>query len=215
MARGRGIAGAAPSGACYNWRMAERSLARLLAFCSLALLGSGCGPDVEVVSGGPQGECNVVETMYKNGSRDHIEPCSDVEYAMNPAVFGDHYPSWAAFQTYDYPVPMGYLVHSLEHGAVVVLYDCPEGCTDEVAEAQTAIDEWPVDPLCSIDIKRRVILVPRPELGSRWAATAWGYSIKADCFDVALFADFYARHVGNAPEDFCNQGDVIAADACQ
>ena len=53
---------------------------------------------------------------------------------MSPPVFGDHYPTWAAFQTYEYPVPLGYLVHSLEHGAVVVFYDCPEGCAEEVAE---------------------------------------------------------------------------------
>jgi hypothetical protein len=195
--------------------MVEPRLAWVLTLCSLALLANGCGPDIEAVPGEPQGECNAVETTYKNGSRDHVEPCSDVEYAMSPAVFGDHYPSWAAFQTYDYPVPTGYLVHSLEHGAVVVLYDCPDGCVDEVSQAQAAIDAWPVDPLCSVDIERRVILVPQPALGARWAASAWGFSLKADCFDAGLFADFYERHVGNAPEDFCNQGDVIGADACQ
>lgn len=191
------------------------SLGRLVAAGGLALLGSSCGPDVEVVPSEPQGECNVVERTYKNGSRDHVEPCSSVDYEMMPPVFGDHYPTWAAFGTYDYPVPSGYLVHSLEHGAVVVFYDCPEECPDEVAEVQAAIDAWPADPLCPLDINHRVILVPRPALGARWAASAWGFSIKADCFDAELFADFYDRHVGNAPEDLCNQGDLIAADACQ
>ncbi|HKY36395.1 MAG TPA: DUF3105 domain-containing protein [Polyangiaceae bacterium] len=190
-------------------------LARLFAAGSLALLGSGCGPDIEAAPGEPQGACNAVETTYKNGSRDHVELCSSVDYEMSPPVFGDHYPNWAAFMTYDYPVPLGYLVHSLEHGAVVVFYDCPEECLDEVAEVQAAIDSWPADPLCSLDIKHRVILVPSPGLGVRWAAAAWGYSIKADCFDAELFANFYARHVGNAPEDLCNQGDVIAPGACQ
>ena len=197
--------------------MLERTaqLVRLLAAGGLALTAAACGPDIEVVPGEPQGECNVVETAYKNGSREHIEPCSDVDYEMSPPVFGDHYPSWAAFQTYDYPVPLGYLVHPLEHGAVVVFYDCPEDCTDEVAEAQAAIDAWPADPLCSFDIVRRVILVPRPGLGPRWGASAWGFSIKADCFDPKLFGNFYERHFGNAPEDFCNQGDVIPEGACQ
>ena len=190
-------------------------LARLLAAVGLTLLIGGCGPDIQVVPGEPQGECNVVERTYKNGSKAHIEPCSSVDYEMMPPVFGDHYPTWAAFGTYDYPVPSGYLVHDLEHGAVVVFYDCPEECADEVAEVQAAIDAWPADPLCSLDIKHRAILVPRPALGARWAASAWGFSIKADCFDAELFADFYRRHVGNAPEDLCNQGDVIAADACQ
>jgi hypothetical protein len=194
--------------------MLERQGSAALALALLALAACG-GEDVTSSVGTPQGECNAVETSFRDGSRDHVAPCSDVSYGMTPPVFGDHYPTWAAFQTYDYPVPLGYLVHDLEHGAVVVFYDCPDGCADEVAEVRSAIDAWPADPLCTADVVRRVILVPKPGLGARWAASAWGHSLEADCFDAALFADFYDRHVGNAPEDLCNQGQVIAETACQ
>lgn len=161
------------------------------------------------------GECNAVETSFENGTRDHLAECSDIEYPMSPPVFGDHYPFWAAFKTYDYPVPDGYLVHALEHGGVIYSYDCPEGCDDEVSEVLAFLDELPLDPLCSEDVKRRVILVPRPNLGARWAAAAWGYSLTADCFDRAIFERFYQQHTAQGPENLCNQGIELTAEACQ
>jgi hypothetical protein len=191
---------------------------RRAGFWLLALATSAgswsCGSEIESHAGEPMGECGAVETSYENGSGSHLSECSDIEYPMSPPVFGDHYPSWAAFQTYDFPVPLGYLVHSLEHGAVVFFYDCPDGCADEVSEVQTFIDELPADPLCAAAVKRRVILVPSPGLGTRWAAAAWGYSVRAACFDRAIFQQFYDAHVAQGPENLCNQGAVISEDAC-
>jgi hypothetical protein len=189
------------------WRAAVFSL---LMVSSL----SGCSSSVESHPGEPMGACNAVATSYENGTRTHIDECSDTAYPMSPPVFGDHYPFWAAFRTYDYPVPDGYLVHSLEHGAIVFFYDCPEGCSDEVSEVQSFIDDLPPDPLCSEDVQRRVVLVPRPGTGSRWSASAWGYSLTADCFDRDLFQQFYDSHSAQGPENLCNQGIELTADAC-
>lgn len=176
---------------------------------------SGCGSDIESHSGEPMGECNAVETSFENGTRSHLDECSDIEYEMSPPVFGDHYPVWAAYKTYDFPVPLGYLVHSLEHGAVVFFYDCPDGCGDEVSAAQALIAALPADPRCSATVEHQIILVPRPGLGARWAAAAWGYSLTADCFDRAIFQRFYEAHSGQAPENLCTQGIDVAEDACQ
>jgi hypothetical protein len=170
---------------------------------------------VTPVEGEPTGDCSAVLRSYKGGSATHFPECSDIEYSMSPPVFGDHYPIWAAYKTYDYPVPLGYLVHDLEHGAVVFFYDCDDGCPDEVADVQKVIDALPSDPRCSEDVRVQVVLVPRPGLGARWAASAWGYSISADCFDPALFRQFYDNHHGQGPEDLCNQGQSIASGACQ
>ena len=183
------------------------------ALCGLVLL-SCSGEDVTSQAGEPQGECNAVETRFDNGSREHIEECSETDYAMNPPVFGDHYPFWAAFQSYDFAVPVGYLVHDLEHGAVVFFYDCPDGCDDEVALVEDFIAALPDDPICPTDVRHRVILVPKPGLGARWAAAAWGFSIKGDCFDAELFEAFYSRHVGNGPEDLCNPGIAFTSNPC-
>jgi hypothetical protein len=145
----------------------------------------------------------------------HQTQCTEITYSTTPPSGGDHYGIWSQFQSYDYPVPPGFLVHNLEHGAVIFWYDCPDGCDDEVDEVQAFIDSQPEDPLCAgFAAARRAILVPYPGLGARWAASAWGYALLAECFDSAAFGDFYADHYGNAPESLCNDGQVIPEDAC-
>ena len=191
--------------------MLARAALAVLCFCLLP----GCSSEVESHQGQPMGECNAVETRFENGSASHVAECSDIEYSMSPPVFGDHYPVWAAYQTYDYPVPFGYLVHALEHGAIVLLYDCPEGCAEEVAEVQAFIDELPLDPRCSSVVQRRVILAPAAGIGARWTAAAWGYSLRADCFDRAIFQRFYDERHGRGREDVCAQGTSIEASACR
>jgi Protein of unknown function (DUF3105) len=165
--------------------------------------------------GGGTGECNIRIVESPPTSAIHVELCTEVAYSTNPPSGGDHYAIWAAFQTYDYPVPAGFLVHDLEHGAVVFSYNCPEGCDDEVAEVQAFIDNQPVDPLCaSFTAPRRVLLVPDPELPSRWAASAWGFALTASCFQSGEFGAFYTAHYGRGPEQLCNDGRLITADEC-
>jgi Protein of unknown function (DUF3105) len=196
---------------------------RSLSLC--LLLALGCGPTddgkphpqpaVTPVEGSPMGDCASVQRSYQGATATHLPECSNIIYSTSPPVFGQHYPVWAAYKTYDFPVPLGYLVHDLEHGAVVIFYDCPDGCADEVATVQAFIDALPADPRCSRDVRVQVVLVPRPGLGARWAASAWGYSLTADCFDSAIFGQFYADRVGHGPEDLCNQGVAFSSDPCQ
>lgn len=188
---------------------------RWLAYAALLALCNCGDPAVTSSAGEPQGECNAIETSFQNGSRAHLAECDETDYAMSPPVFGDHYPRWVAYQSYDFVVPFGFLVHNLEHGAVVFFYDCPEGCDDEVAEVARFIAALPSDSLCSSEVVRRTVLVPAPGLGARWAAAAWGHSIKAECFDAALFGAFYDEHVGQGPEDLCNQGVALTASPCE
>jgi hypothetical protein len=146
----------------------------------------------------------------------HLAQCSDIPYDSNPPSGGDHYGVWAAFQTYDFAVPVGFLVHALEHGAVVFWYNCPEGCADEVAQAQAMIDSFPLDPLCAgTGASRRAVLVPNPDLDARWAASAWGFLDKASCFDEAVLRSFYNDHYGNGPEALCvSSGATLTPSTC-
>lgn len=186
---------------------------------ALALLSAACGssgdasPDVALPPG--EGVCNVRHVESPPASAYHEEQCSELAYTTNPPSGGDHYGVWAAFQSYDVPVRPGFLVHSLEHGAVVFWYDCPEGCADEVAEVEAFIAALPVDPVCEPSpVDRRAVLVPYPELESRWAASAWGFALTADCFERDAFSAFYSEHVGRAPENFCNNGQTDVATRC-
>jgi hypothetical protein len=136
----------------------------------------------------------------------HVAVCSEVSYPDNPPAGGSHYSQWAAFQSYSFPVPRGFWVHDMEHGAVVYSYNCPDGCAEEVAQVQALIDTLPGDPLCSAAAPRRVLLTPDPLLDVRWGVSAWGFTLRADCVDRERFQQFYLNHFARGPENLCNPG---------
>ncbi|MEP7053373.1 MAG: DUF3105 domain-containing protein [Pseudomonadota bacterium] len=183
---------------------------------------SGAGaPATEAGAGGAQagaagsGACGVELAGYLSPTAQHVNVCSVIDYPMNPPVYGDHYPVWAAYKSYAFPVPLGFLVHDLEHGAVVYLYNCADGCADEVAAAQAMIDALPVDPRCVDPVKHQVILTPDPTLPTRWAAVAWGHSLTAGCFTAPAFRGFYDANLGHGGEDSCADGADLTPDVCQ
>ena len=44
-----------------------------------------------------------------------------------------------------------------------------------------------------------MILAPDPTLPVRWAASAWTWTLRADCFDETAFRQFYADHYDHGP----------------
>lgn len=56
--------------------------------------------------------------------REHVPDGTKVEYNSNPPTSGPHYPEWTRAGAYDKPVSDGHLLHSLEHGYVVISYNC-------------------------------------------------------------------------------------------
>lgn len=173
--------------------------------------GGTAGDAGSAGSGGGEA-CEVVTEQYPTEPAIHVAECSPLTWGSNPPASGNHYPVWAAFKTYDQPVPRGYYVHDLEHGAVVFTYNCPDGCADEVAAMQAIIDAKAADPLCeNMPAKNRLVLTPDPKLDARFAASAWGWLIKGDCFDALAFTSFMLDHYGQGPEVLCIDGtDVIA-----
>ncbi len=144
------------------------------------------------------GACDAVYAAPAYEGANHVDDCSPVSYASNPPSSGNHYSTWAAFGVYTDPVPRGFWVHSLEHGAVVFSYQ--PGATD-VAQAETLIESL-VDPDCAEP--PRIILTPDPLLDTAWAASAWGVTLRASCFDQQAFEIFFEQFVGKAPENICS-----------
>lgn len=162
------------------------------------------------------GPCNAVLREQAPNGFLHETNCTPLAYDTNPPSGGNHYGNWADFRSYDFAVPAGFLVHSLEHGAVVFWYDCPDGCADEVTEVEGFLETLPEDPLCGTHptADRRTIVTPYPELETRWAASAWGATLTADCFDAEVFRDFYEERVGRGREALCIAGIAVDADTC-
>jgi uncharacterized protein DUF3105 len=152
--------------------------------------------------------CNVQLQTPPLMASPHVPEGTVVAYGSNPPSSGPHYPIWADFREYATPVDDEYLVHSMEHGAVLLLYRCAAPCDDLVASLRALRDAVPTDPLCdaSMGERVRVILAPRAANDVAVAAAAWGNTYRADCFDGPSLAKFVADHYAHGPESSCSPG---------
>ncbi|HEY3499092.1 MAG TPA: DUF3105 domain-containing protein [Polyangiaceae bacterium] len=197
----------------------------------LSVLCLGCGeedlppvpapdPDAEarLDDAVAKSSCGAVHDVFEIEGAAHVPNCSPVTYGTNPPSSGTHYGTWAAFRNYDTPLPRGFWVHSLEHGAVVISYSCSD-CDAEIDAARAVIDEAGVDPLCCTETScgspvSRVILTPDPELDVPWAASSWGHTLRVDCFEPKVFAAFIDARRGHGAEGVCSDGADLSGFEC-
>ncbi len=155
----------------------------------------------------PDSTCDAVERSYPIATPNHVTPCSEVSYGTNPPSSGTHYSAFPKFGVYRHAVPRGFLVHALEHGGVIFSYSCTD-CAAEVAQAAELVRSMEIDPLCCSaetcgTATNRLILTPDPGLSTRWAASGWGFTMTADCFEPSQFERFAELYRGQGPEQIC------------
>lgn len=131
--------------------------------------------------------------------RTHVAEGSAISYKHNPPASGPHYPSPKPWGIYTDTVPPGYWVHDLEHGGVVVLYDCPSGCSQVVTALQQAFTTFPKDKYNEV----KLVATPYSGLpkGTQVMAVAWDYQKSYASFDTQKLLTFYNGHVDRGPED--------------
>lgn len=56
--------------------------------------------------------------------REHVPAGTKVQYNSNPPTSGPHYADWEKPGIYDVPLTDEKLVHSLEHGYIIISYNC-------------------------------------------------------------------------------------------
>jgi Protein of unknown function (DUF3105) len=116
-----------------------------------------------------------------------------VEYKTNPPTSGNHNPQPAADGQYGKDPGTMHLVHSLEHGRVIIQW-APTVPRRRIAQLRGLFDEDPY----------HLILTPNgTKMPYEVAITAWGHSAGCkkftdEAFDV--FRDFKTRYVDKAPE---------------
>jgi hypothetical protein len=157
----------------------------------------------------PPASCPVVIESPELLGSPHVPEGTAISYNSNPPCSGPHYPVWANFKEYSAPLDEGYLVHSLEHGAVALLYKCDPAaadCAPTIDALRKIRDAVPTDPSCSSDIRVRIIIAPAPRLEAPVAAAAWGFTYKADCVDVPTLTQFVKDNYAMSPENICAAG---------
>lgn len=170
-------------------------------------------PDAPPIA--PFSECTVYTAEDPSYGASHVAPCAPLTFDSFPPTSGTHFGQWADFGTYDAPVPWGYLVHAMEHGAVVIAYRCDGDCAALVTELQAIVDAQPADALCRDDDPARFVLVPAPDLDEPIAVLAWQRIYTATCLDRPSIEAFIDASYAQGPENLCAPGvDASATGWC-
>ncbi len=127
-----------------------------------------------------------------NEGRNHVEDGTVVGYRTNPPVSGPHSRRRAAPGVYGKRQPPERLVHSIEHGMIVIYYDRPEAAVMDQLEAWASLFGGPWSG---------VVLTPREGLGQDIILTAWRRRLRMTAFDAAGAAAFIDAYRGRGPEN--------------
>jgi hypothetical protein len=138
-------------------------------------------------------------TIPNEGAR-HVAQGTQVTYATNPPASGPHWPAPAARGFYDSVVQEEAWVHSLEHGYVVLLFDCRGDC-DPVLIAQ--LQQFFADaPPSAAFGHAKLVLTPYSGLpeGALLTVVAWDHQLHLAAFDEPAILAFFNQYQDQGPE---------------
>ena len=131
---------------------------------------------------------------------DHVAEGTPLEFNSRPPTSGPHYAAWyPSYGVLTETVDPRTWVHNLEHGAIVLLYNCPEGCPDLVQQIRELHNTLPRGRNARSGVPRMLAL-PYTDMDSRIAVVAWGWLLELDQFDAAQITKFYDARIDRGPE---------------
>ena len=130
----------------------------------------------------------------------HIAIGSSQRYSYCPPASGPHYngtgegPITAKYYGPDDGTKPEGWIHNLEHGAVVILYNCAMGaCTDaNAATLQNLVTTFPNSPVCGIRAGALSPVIARfDSMPAPFAALVWDKVFYLNTLDTAAILEFY------------------------
>ena len=175
-------------------RIAIISLAGVAVIAFLALL-------VYAVWAAMQPETILGEEIPIAGAEHIPEGQKAIDYNSDPPTSGQHYAQPAEAGFYEEAPPDERLVHNLEHGHIVVYYNCSglsdtacEELRDGIREAMEAAGVVPSTRTL------KIVAVPRPGMENMITYTSWGKLYRAETFDREELLLFVKQNRNRAPE---------------
>ncbi|HXU69635.1 MAG TPA: DUF3105 domain-containing protein [Polyangia bacterium] len=171
----------------------------LVSAAIVVVAGCGGSPSRGSCSDGPPCalDCGPAVDAPPNEGQLHVPEPTMVDYQSNPPASGPHWPMWQEpWQPYPDGLPRERWVHNLEHGGIVLLYNCPGGCDDVVGEL-TAL--WQATPPDRYN-EQRVLIVPDSAMPHKVAAIAWGWRWQGESVDSGAIRCFMDARYDRAPE---------------
>ncbi len=117
-------------------------------------------------------------------------------YNSNPPTSGPHLPNWSNWGLFTEKLPDELQIHNLEHGGIIMQYDCTTGCPAAINALSGYARKYPPQNFTGI------LLAPRQGLpeGARLALTAWGNRLLLKSVDVDKINQFISTFIGKGPE---------------
>ncbi|GAB4518883.1 MAG: hypothetical protein Kow0047_30300 [Anaerolineae bacterium] len=133
------------------------------------------------------------ESVPIQGAQHIAFGASHPPYNSDPPTSGWHYDTPLQAGFHDEPAPDEQLVHNLEHGHVVISYDC-----DKLPDCEEAKQQ--IRKIISRYNSWKVTAVPRSNADAAIALTAWGRIDKLDRFDEDRIVAFIEAWRNRGPE---------------
>ena len=142
----------------------------------------------------------------------HVDPPTQIQYNHNPPTSGCHYnlgfgKSPITPGVYTQHVDAPYWVHNLEHGYIIVFYNCPSGCAADFQKLREWFAKQPVDPALQAVAQQQSGFTPYPKIlvlpwsfDHKFAAVSWDYYDPMDSLDLTEIDAFVANHIDHGPE---------------
>ena len=132
----------------------------------------------------------------------HIQPGASHEpYNSDPPTSGPHYVEPAQGGFYNETPSDEQLVHNLEHGYVILWYNCSDLTSSQCDRLKSQIrGAMQAAGNSTLTSTPKLIAVPRPTLDTQLALTTWGRLDKFDAFDQNRIVNFIRAFRDHAPE---------------
>ncbi len=151
---------------------------------------------------GDAGGSAAVEISIPNEGAEHVSVDTQVTYESNPPASGPHWsmpglaPTTAGL--YEVTVEEEQWVHNLEHGYIVILYDCGGPCGKGLLnDLQGFFNEAPPSPNFG---NTKLVIAPYDGLPHLHTAVAWDVQLHLDAFDRTALLEFYDSHLDRGPQ---------------
>lgn len=125
------------------------------------------------------------------------------DYNTDPPTSGQHYGQPAEAGFYEEAPADEQLVHNLEHGHVVIYYNCSELDAGACGDLQNGIRQAMESAGVTENTRTlKIVAVPRPGMDNLVTYTSWGRMYRADTFERDELLLFVEQNRNRAPEPF-------------